>query len=80
MLTIQEAARRTGMPTETIRAYEKAGMLPKLERDTYGWRSFAAQAIEWLVMLKLLRATGGLTRAATVSSQRAMYVSRAAPR
>jgi MerR family transcriptional regulator, aldehyde-responsive regulator len=57
-MNIQEAAQHSRLSIDTIRFYEKSGMLPKLPRDRRGWRSFDPPAIEWLVILERLRATG----------------------
>jgi MerR family transcriptional regulator, aldehyde-responsive regulator len=57
-MNIAQAATQSGLSIDTIRFYEKSLMLPKLERDKRGWRSFDAPSIEWLVTLERLRATG----------------------
>jgi MerR family transcriptional regulator, aldehyde-responsive regulator len=57
-MNIQEAAHRCSLSIDTIRFYEKSGMLPKLARDKRGWRNFDPHALEWLVILQRLRATG----------------------
>jgi DNA-binding transcriptional MerR regulator len=57
-MTIQEAARVSGLSIDTIRFYEKAGMLPAVPRDRRGWRSFPPPLVEWLCNLGRLRATG----------------------
>jgi DNA-binding transcriptional MerR regulator len=55
---IKEAAERCGLSVDTVRFYEKAGMLPRIPRDKSGWRRFDADAGEWLVTLGQLRSTG----------------------
>jgi MerR family transcriptional regulator, aldehyde-responsive regulator len=57
-MTIQEAAAASGLGIDTIRFYEKAGMLPPVPRDARGWRSFPPGLVEWLKNLARLRATG----------------------
>jgi MerR family transcriptional regulator, aldehyde-responsive regulator len=57
-MTIQEAAAASGLGIDTIRYYEKAGMLPPVPRDGRGWRSFPPPLVEWLCNLARLRATG----------------------
>ena len=57
-MNIAEAAKSCHLSIDTIRFYEKSGMLPKLDRDKRGWRSFDAGALEWLSILERLRATG----------------------
>jgi MerR family transcriptional regulator, aldehyde-responsive regulator len=57
-MNIKDAATASGLSIDTIRFYEKTGMLPKVPRDARGWRRFDAGAIEWLRNLERLRATG----------------------
>jgi MerR family transcriptional regulator, aldehyde-responsive regulator len=58
IMTIQEAAAVSGLGVDTIRFYEKAGMLPPVPRDDRGWRVFPPPLLEWLKNLSRLRATG----------------------
>jgi MerR family transcriptional regulator, aldehyde-responsive regulator len=57
-MNIAEASAQSGLSIDTIRFYEKSAMLPKIARDSRGWRSFDGQAIDWLLTLQRLRATG----------------------
>jgi DNA-binding transcriptional MerR regulator len=57
-MNIKEAAMTSGLSVDTIRFYEKAGMLPAIPRDARGWRRFDAGTVEWLRNLERLRATG----------------------
>jgi MerR family transcriptional regulator, aldehyde-responsive regulator len=57
-MNIKHASEQSGLSVDTIRFYEKSGMLPRIARDTRGWRSFGADELNWLVTLERLRATG----------------------
>ncbi|MCU0800880.1 MAG: MerR family transcriptional regulator [Rhodobacteraceae bacterium] len=57
-MRIEEAAKMTGLSVDTIRFYERIGMLPPLSRDSRGWRRISGNALEWLGNLARLRATG----------------------
>jgi MerR family transcriptional regulator, aldehyde-responsive regulator len=57
-MNITQASEKSGLSVDTIRFYEKSAMLPKLARDKRGWRAFDSSAIEWLIILERLRATG----------------------
>jgi DNA-binding transcriptional MerR regulator len=57
-LTIAEAAELAGISAHTIRYYERAGLLAPIERTESGHRRFAAEDIEWIVVITKLRATG----------------------
>ena len=57
-MLINEAADLSGLSQDTIRFYEKSGMLDTIQRDTRGWRIFSRDDINWLTTLERLRATG----------------------
>jgi MerR family transcriptional regulator, aldehyde-responsive regulator len=57
-MKIKEAAEESGLSEDTIRFYEKSGMLPRTKRDKRGWRDFDPSALEWLKDLERLRSTG----------------------
>jgi MerR family transcriptional regulator, aldehyde-responsive regulator len=58
VMKIKEAAEQSGLSEDTIRFYEKSGMLPRTKRDKRGWRDFDPNALEWLKDLERLRSTG----------------------
>lgn len=57
-MRISEAAAASGLSTDTIRYYEKSGMLPEIRRCANGHRSFSEGNIAWLTLLYWLRETG----------------------
>lgn len=57
-MLIAETARRSGLTEDTIRFYEKSGMLPPIARDRRGWRVFSKDDLDWLMTLERLRVTG----------------------
>jgi DNA-binding transcriptional MerR regulator len=57
-LTIAEVAERTGLSTDTLRYYEKAGLIEAVGRTAGNHRVYAAADLEWLTFLLRLRATG----------------------
>ena len=57
-MRIAEISDLTGLSIDTIRFYDKSGMLPDLPRDARGWRCFTGAAREWLEILGHLRRTG----------------------
>jgi DNA-binding transcriptional MerR regulator len=50
-LTIGELAAATGVPTSTIRFWERKAVLPPPER-TAGQRRYRPDAVEWVVLLR----------------------------
>ncbi|CAA9554005.1 MAG: Transcriptional regulator, MerR family [uncultured Truepera sp.] len=57
-LTIQEVAERTNMSSHTLRYYERIGLLDAPSRAASGHRRYHEEDLEWLTLLKRLRATG----------------------
>ena len=57
-MRISEAAFTTGVSIDTIRYYEKLGLLPDIQRGGDGRRAFSAENVEWLILLSSLRETG----------------------
>ncbi len=57
-MNIKDASAASGLSIDTIRFYEKAGMLPAVPRDGRGWRRFDGGLVEWLKNLERLRSTG----------------------
>jgi DNA-binding transcriptional MerR regulator len=62
-LTVAEAAREAGVSAHTLRYYERAGLLTRVDRNGAGHRRFTEEDIEWVVMVTRLRATGMPIRA-----------------
>jgi|GEM_PF-430422 len=57
-LSIQEAAQETGLGPDTLRYYERIGLIDRIERADNGHRQYCEQDIVWINFLKQLRATG----------------------
>lgn len=57
-MRIAEAAARSGLSIDTIRYYEKSGLVPKVGRGGDGQRRFSPENVDWLTLLYWLRETG----------------------
>jgi DNA-binding transcriptional MerR regulator len=57
-MRINEASEASGLSADTIRYYEKAGLLPPIHRDQSGHRCFSQDNIDWMTILYWLRKTG----------------------
>lgn len=57
-LSIAEVAERTGLSQDTLRYYEKAGLIEPVDRSPGGQRRYATDDLDWLTFLLRLRATG----------------------
>ncbi|MEH0845780.1 MerR family transcriptional regulator [Micromonospora sp. CPCC 205711] len=53
-----EAARRSGFSLDTLRYYEKIGLLADVGRTSGGRRVFTDDDLSWLVLFRCLRDTG----------------------
>ena len=57
-LTIQEVAKRTGLSIDTLRYYERIGLLEPIGRSQSGHRRYTQQDLDWIDLLIGLRNTG----------------------
>jgi DNA-binding transcriptional MerR regulator len=57
-LTIGEASEATGVSADTLRYYERVGILPPIRRVGGGSRRYGADDLGWVVFVRRLRATG----------------------
>ncbi|MGN0114686.1 MAG: MerR family transcriptional regulator [Acutalibacteraceae bacterium] len=58
LYTVGEMAKRLGVPTSTLRYYDKMGLLPFVERSSGGIRMFKDSDYEWLQVIGCLKKTG----------------------
>lgn len=58
LLTIREAAERTGLTAHTLRFYERIGLLEPIQRGTGGHRRYSEQDLGWVRLLICLRKSG----------------------
>ncbi|MBQ8186008.1 MAG: MerR family transcriptional regulator [Clostridia bacterium] len=56
-MTIKDASRITGLSQDTLRFYEKAGMIPAVQR-TNGIRDYSEIDLRWISLAKSLRNAG----------------------
>lgn len=57
-MLISEASIISGLSADTIRYYEKSGIVPAIDRGPDGLRRFSPENVEWLTLLYWLRKTG----------------------
>lgn len=53
-----EAAAKSGFSLDTLRYYERVGLLPPVQRDHAGRRRYTDLDLGWLGLLRCLRETG----------------------
>ena len=57
-MMIGELARATGLSVDTLRWYEKIGLIRKPPRDHGGRRVYPADTLDWIAFLGRLKSTG----------------------
>ncbi len=58
LMTIKEICERTGLSQDTIRYYEKAGVIPNVSRSCGGTRCYSEEDLEWVQTAVCLRNAG----------------------
>lgn len=56
--SIQQVSELTGLSLDTLRYYERIGLLDKVDRATSGHRRYSQRDLDWLGLLIDLRETG----------------------
>jgi DNA-binding transcriptional MerR regulator len=57
-LTIQQVAQQTGLSIDTLRYYERIGLLEPIGRAQSGHRRYTQHDLDWIELLMRLRDTG----------------------
>lgn len=58
MYEAKEAAARLQVSKDTLRYYEKAGLLPPIHRNQKGHRCYSQSDLDWIFLIRCLRDTG----------------------
>lgn len=57
-LTIKEVSEKYGIPADTLRYYEKVGVIPPVTRTSGGIRDYCESDISWVENAKYMRSAG----------------------
>ena len=57
-MTIREVAAKTNMSTDTLRYYERIGLLPPVPRNAAGIRNYDEYCVNFINFIKKLKASG----------------------
>ena len=57
-MTIAEASKKYGLSIDTLRYYERMGLIPPVPRGKNGNRNYDEEAFRWIELIKYLRAAG----------------------
>ena len=57
-MTIAEVAKKYDLTTDTIRYYERIGLIPAIPRTENGIRTFDEESCKWIEFIKCMRSAG----------------------
>ncbi|MGN1019621.1 MAG: MerR family transcriptional regulator [Aristaeellaceae bacterium] len=57
-MTIKEVSERYGITQDTLRYYERVGMIPPVTRTAGGIRNFTQEDLKWVELAKCMRSAG----------------------
>ena len=57
-MTIAEASKKYGLSADTLRYYERIGLLPPVPRTKGGFRDYDEDSCRWIELMKCLRSAG----------------------
>ena len=57
-MTIKEASQLTGVSADTLRYYERIGLIPAVPRSESGIRNYDEASIGWINFIKCMRGAG----------------------
>lgn len=57
-MTITEVSKKYGLTTDTLRYYERIGLIPPVPRNASGVRNYDAASTGWVELIKCLRSAG----------------------
>ena len=57
-MTIAEVSRRYEMSADTLRYYERIGLIPPVPRTSGGIRDYDETSCQWIELMKCMRGTG----------------------
>lgn len=57
-MTISEVSKKYGLSADTLRYYEKEGLIPPVSRTEAGQRDYQPEDCNWVEFIKCMRAAG----------------------
>lgn len=57
-MTIKEVSEKYGISQDTLRYYERIGMIPPVTRTAGGIRNYAEADLQWVELVKCMRSVG----------------------
>lgn len=57
-MTISEVSQKFDLPQDTLRYYERIGLIPRVNRNKSGIRDYTEQDCKWVEFIKCMRVSG----------------------
>lgn len=57
-MTIAEVSKKYGLSQDTLRYYERIGLIPKVNRTKGGIRNYTEESCSWIELAKCMRSAG----------------------
>ena len=57
-MTIAQASRQYGLSADTLRYYERIGLIPPVPRNKSGIRDYDQESCQWIELMKCMRSAG----------------------
>jgi DNA-binding transcriptional MerR regulator len=57
-MTISEVSEKLGVSQDTLRYYERIGLLPRVNRNKSGIRDYSEEDCKWIEFIKCMRSAG----------------------
>lgn len=57
-MNIAAVSKKFGITSDTLRYYEKVGLIPAVTRDKNGYRAYSKQDLRWVYFAKVMRNAG----------------------
>ena len=57
-MTIAEVSKKYALSIDTLRYYERIGLIPKVQRSRSGIRDYSESDLNWVEFIKCMRAAG----------------------
>lgn len=57
-MNITEVSKKYDIPTDTLRYYERIGLIPPVTRDKHGYRDYTEYDCKWVYFAKVMRNAG----------------------
>jgi DNA-binding transcriptional MerR regulator len=57
-MTIAEVSKKFGLSPDTLRYYERIGLIPRVNRNESGIRDYTEEDCKWIEFIKCMRSAG----------------------